>query len=455
LKNFEKKVIDLNVTNEVGLNPLEYAVATCRPLIAHFFLKQGLRSGEKGFSAFAIAANKECFSGAKYLLDNGLLLDRTDFDPAIKFILENSSKKTIEFVVNNIPICSKSGHKSLARHLAEAKRQKIVAPYIKRHAKSIINCEDSQGVLPLANSALENRQETFQLLLKLGASANHLVGENNLSLLHHYSGEPKGNLDIIKILIKYGANVNAITNSGDSPLTIASRHNRIDVIKILIESRANINFKGIKGQTALIYASGLGYVDIVKYLLKKGADLEVTENQNITALFYAAANNQKETLKELLQAGANVNHISANEETAVTMSSDLSIRNILFSYGAKSPEINIKQNSSPSYRENCSHFVSFSFDGPGFEHSASIQLNGPQNVYIEGNGTSNINAATHSKRDCVGGNYTFVYSNNTSLVGGISDERSFSGSFSIPSSASHCSVDIIDSFTVGVNVSCF
>ncbi|WP_428232894.1 ankyrin repeat domain-containing protein [Flavobacterium sp.] len=63
----------------------------------------------------------------------------------------------------------------------------------------------------------------------------------------------KGDLDFVKKLIEYGADVNEISEDL-SPLMIAARYNKVDILKILLSNGANASAKNEKGFTALKYA---------------------------------------------------------------------------------------------------------------------------------------------------------------------------------------------------------
>ncbi len=111
------------------------------------------------------------------------------------------------------------------------------------------------------------------------------------------------------------------------------------------------------------------------------------------------------------------------------------------------------RSSSSASSSGCSHFVSFSFDGPGPEHSSRIQISGPSGIYINGNGSSSVSAESYG--GCIGGSYSFSYANNADWIHvGDPDYRSYSGRFSVPSTASICSVTISDGFGVDVYVNC-
>jgi len=74
-----------------------------------------------------------------------------------------------------------------------------------------------------------------------------------------------GQLDILKLLIKIGANVNAKDSYGYTPLLYASRYNKLEVVKLLLKAGADINVRN-KGDTALILAFINGHEEIVDIL---------------------------------------------------------------------------------------------------------------------------------------------------------------------------------------------
>ncbi|WP_348822146.1 ankyrin repeat domain-containing protein [Flavobacterium aestuarii] len=63
----------------------------------------------------------------------------------------------------------------------------------------------------------------------------------------------KGDIEAVKKFIEYGADVNEVSN-GMSPLMIAARYNKVEIIKLLLSKGANLNKKDENGFTALKYA---------------------------------------------------------------------------------------------------------------------------------------------------------------------------------------------------------
>jgi ankyrin repeat protein len=99
-----------------------------------------------------------------------------------------------------------------------------------------------------------------------------------------------GNVDIVRLLIDKGADVNGVC--GDySPLFRAACDNKLDVAKLLVEKGANVNFKNSKGETPLFTASSYGFAGVVQFLISSGADVNIAANNGSTALSEAQAGN--------------------------------------------------------------------------------------------------------------------------------------------------------------------
>ena len=61
----------------------------------------------------------------------------------------------------------------------------------------------------------------------------------------------------------------------------------LEMVKLLISYRADVNLKNFRGATPLMAAAGDGPSSVVKYLLEKGADANARDQDGNTALRYA------------------------------------------------------------------------------------------------------------------------------------------------------------------------
>jgi ankyrin repeat protein len=57
----------------------------------------------------------------------------------------------------------------------------------------------------------------------------------------------------------------------------ASYENRVEVVKLLIEGGANLNMGDSVGRTALTWASSWNQVEVVKLLIEAGANLNIRD----------------------------------------------------------------------------------------------------------------------------------------------------------------------------------
>ena len=75
-----------------------------------------------------------------------------------------------------------------------------------------------------------------------------------------------GHLEIVKLLLERGANVNEKDIFCFTPLFCASINNHLEIVKVLLEYGANVNEKNKWGITSLHSVSLFGNLEIVKIL---------------------------------------------------------------------------------------------------------------------------------------------------------------------------------------------
>ncbi|KAI8596165.1 Glycerophosphoryl diester phosphodiesterase family-domain-containing protein [Dissophora ornata] len=110
-----------------------------------------------------------------------------------------------------------------------------------------------------------------------------------------------------------GSEVNLHAVYTYTPLSIACRLGHVDAARLLISYGANLDAQDEDGESCIIIASKNGHVECVKLLIVgtgngNGANLELRERYyGWTALHLAAIENHPEVVKVLLAAGANPN----------------------------------------------------------------------------------------------------------------------------------------------------
>jgi ankyrin repeat protein len=109
-----------------------------------------------------------------------------------------------------------------------------------------------------------------------------------------------GNIDIVKLLIDYDADVNI--RDGDGITALFSDDNEIEILKLLIDAGADVNIQKDNGKTALFFSN----YETTKLLIDAGVDVNIKDNEGNTALTYT---DQFDTnvMKLLIDSGADVN----------------------------------------------------------------------------------------------------------------------------------------------------
>lgn len=113
-------------------------------------------------------------------------------------------------------------------------------------------------------------------------------------------------LEIIKLLIEAGADVNIKNKEGETPLILSYITFNIEIHELLIKSGANLNEQDKNGYTALMWSSCDSNVELTKLLIKEGADLDMQNNDGDTALIIASRENIREIIKLLIDNNADV-----------------------------------------------------------------------------------------------------------------------------------------------------
>ncbi|GAB6178795.1 hypothetical protein JCM14036_01140 [Desulfotomaculum defluvii] len=158
----------------------------------------------------------------------------------------------------------------------------------------------------------DNDIEIVRLFLNAGINPN---AKDDLMLTPLMYASEKGHNDIIQLLLKNGAEVNAIqSTAGITPLNLAIIGGNVETIKLLLKGGADVNLSDEKdGMTPLMLASGVvpnikNSCETVKLLLDSDAEVNaVDKNFGWSALHYAVYEGNQEKVQVLLDEGADIN----------------------------------------------------------------------------------------------------------------------------------------------------
>jgi ankyrin repeat protein len=111
-----------------------------------------------------------------------------------------------------------------------------------------------------------------------------------------------GKLKVVEVLVRYGADVNSVSDTGSTPVRSACFMTHLDIVKLLVENGADIQRPNYNGGTCLI--NSVQSVELCEFQLKNGAFVNAQDVQSKTALHYAIQEHRFETTKLLIRYGA-------------------------------------------------------------------------------------------------------------------------------------------------------
>jgi ankyrin repeat protein len=187
--------------------------------------------------------------------------------------------------------------------------------------KATLNVRNEFGITPIAQAA---DPRMVKMLLDAGAEKEGADPDGQTALMLAIKS---GEVPVVELLIKAGANVNTIERfHKQTPLMWAATapRNAGAITKMLLAKGADVKpranssdwssqitsepraqYRPTGGLNALLYASRDGCIDCVDALLGAGADINLPTPDGVTALMLALDNDHNNVAKLLLDRGAN------------------------------------------------------------------------------------------------------------------------------------------------------
>lgn len=208
------------------------------------------------------------------------------------------------------------------------------AEYLLKNGSEGLLETTSFGNTPLLIAAQEGYLDMLHLLLAYGADP-HALSNNDQSALHLASS--RGSSEVAEVLLALGVDPNLpeagtgytalqiaayygnfevtrslldwsanIQKDDPTPLYLASCNGHTSVASLLLDRGSDVNHAGSNGDTPLHRAASNGHVEVVQLLLSRGAKSEAMNSQRETPLYMAASQGHLKAAEQLLEHGADI-----------------------------------------------------------------------------------------------------------------------------------------------------
>lgn len=159
-------------------------------------------------------------------------------------------------------------------HAVKSGNRDIVRLLLEKGANPNVSYDDATGS-PLDTAVTGGDREMVMILIKGKAKVNYKM-RGALTALHTacLGKESPALIEIIILLLDSGAEINAVTHVGTTPLMNAVEADNIEAVKLLLSRGADPRIKNIQGKTAVDIAVSGGkkaeIVTLLKTWKKKG-----------------------------------------------------------------------------------------------------------------------------------------------------------------------------------------
>jgi ankyrin repeat protein len=183
------------------------------------------------------------------------------------------------------------------------------------------------GRMPLHAAAGLGLLGVVETLLAGGVSVA-FEDEKKWQVLHHAAAA--GREDIVRLVLRRGAYVDATTSDGETAFHLAARNCRLRTISVLVAHHARTNIFDRHGQTALHCMAELGLDEGFRAVCPNSVDLDVSSGDALgrSCLLIAIAHRQIDTAKQIIVLGANVDSQGRDGKSGLHLAAAIGARDI-------------------------------------------------------------------------------------------------------------------------------
>ncbi|XP_074843185.1 transient receptor potential cation channel subfamily A member 1 isoform X2 [Carettochelys insculpta] len=231
-------------------------------------------------------------------------------------------------------------------HLAVQSLHNEIVKVLVQHSSTDVNLEGETGNTPIIVACYKENPEALALLLENGGK---LCKTNKTGCMAVHAAAFSGAKACLEIILKKGeelghspeSHINFTNNGKCSPLHLAVQSGDLEMIKMCIEFGAQIDLKQNEKCTALHFAATQGATEIVKLMMSSYAGdesiIDAVDGNKETLLHRTALFDHYELAEYLISMGANIDSLDIEGRSPLLLATSCAswkIVNLLLSKGA-------------------------------------------------------------------------------------------------------------------------
>jgi len=176
----------------------------------------------------------------------------------------------------------------------------------------------------LFDAAVRGDLKTAMMALVEKASPNCCNAEGYTTLMMTAAN---GSLDVARVLVTSGAEVNSIPNVlGVSALGLAAAQGSVEMVSLLLTWRAEPNVGRLKGNAPLSRAAASGHVEVCSMLLEARASVDAIDENGMSPVMLSTERQRLKTTQLLLQHGASMTAVDIKSCSTLSRAVDLLLK---------------------------------------------------------------------------------------------------------------------------------
>uniref|UniRef100_A0A8C3Q8B5 Transient receptor potential cation channel subfamily A member 1 n=1 Tax=Geospiza parvula TaxID=87175 RepID=A0A8C3Q8B5_GEOPR len=231
-------------------------------------------------------------------------------------------------------------------HMAVQSLHNEIVKVLVQHSSTDINLEGEAGNTPIIVACYKDNPEALTLLIENGGK---ICKPNKTGCMPIHAAAFSGAKTCLEILLKKGeelghsakTHINFTNNGKCSPLHLAVQSGDLEMIKMCIEFGAQIDLKQNEKCTALHFAATQGATEIVKLMMSSYAGeesiIDAVDGNKETLLHRTALFDHYELAEYLISMGANIDSVDIEGRSPLLLATSCAswkIVNLLLSKGA-------------------------------------------------------------------------------------------------------------------------